>query len=533
VLPILSRGQVRAYDAHAIDERRVPSIVLMENAGRGAAELMLSALRASAGGIAAARVVVVAGVGNNGGDGFVVARHLAAAGVTATVIVASRADKIAGDARANYEAFVELGGACIVLPPGTARSMIDAELEGATLLVDALFGTGLDRAIEGFFADVISAIDEADAPVWSLDLPSGLDADTGCVLGVAVHATTTVTFAHRKLGLVTPRGAELAGRVAVAGLGIPDAKVLEAVGVAAWGLEEGDVARWLSPRKTGAHKHAAGDVLIVAGSPGTTGAAALSARGALRAGAGVATIATFTDARDAVAAQVLEVMTREIDEADLEAAIDKLIARRSALVVGPGFGTTPRARRAIEHAVSTFEGLLVLDADGITCFAGRPEDLAAAPGELVLTPHPGELGRLLGRPSSEIEADRFASAQEAAARTKAVVVLKGAHTIVAGPDGDAWVCMEHAPALATAGSGDVLAGIVAGLSGSVTETAPGRSGGVSRAMRVAAAAVVVHARAGAAWMRETGADRGMLASEIAERVPAVVAQLMASRRGAS
>lgn len=523
MLPILSRAQVRAYDTHAIEERRVPSLVLMENAGRGAADLLIAELRETAGGLAAARVVVVAGTGNNGGDGFVVARHLAAAGAQVSVILAGRADRIAGDARANHEAFVELGGACTVLPPGTAREMIDAELDGATLLIDALFGTGLDRAVEGFYADVIGALEDAVAPVWSLDLPSGLDADTGVVLGVAVRAARTVTFAHRKLGLVTPRGAELAGRIDVASLGIPDAKVLEAVGVAAWGLVPSDVAKWLAPRRTGAHKHAAGDVLIVAGSPGTTGAAVLAARGALRAGAGVSTIATFADALAAIAPHVVEIMTREIDEADLEASIDRLVARRTAVVAGPGFGVTPRARQALEHVVSTFEGLLILDADGITCFAGRPEDLAAAPGDLVLTPHPGELGRLLGRPTAEIEADRFASAQEAAARSRAVVVLKGAHTIVAGPGGDAWVCMERAPALATAGSGDVLAGIIAGLSSGVPEQA----GGVPRAMLVAATGVVVHARAGAAWSAaHGGADRGLLAGEIADGVPGVLGELM-------
>jgi NAD(P)H-hydrate epimerase len=398
--------------------------------------------------------------------------------------------------------------------------MIDAELADATLIVDALFGTGLDRAIEGTLADVVGALNDAGAPVVALDLPSGLDADTGAVLGVAVRAAATVTFAHRKLGLVTPRGAELAGDVTVAGLGLPDARVLEAIGVAARGIDARDLGRWLAPRPAGTHKHAAGDVLLVAGGAGTTGAALLAARGAMRAGAGLATIATFPEARAALEPRVVEIMTRAIDPDDVEGSLDALLARRSALVVGPGFGTDDLARRAVEHAVSRFEGLVVLDADGITCFAGRPEDLAAAPGELVLTPHPGELGRLLGRPSSEIEGDRFAAAQEAAARARAVVVLKGAHTIVASPGGDTWVALDRAPALATAGSGDVLAGLIAALAGGL---APAGAAPAPRSMIAAAAGVVIHARAAARWSEESGgADRGLLAGEIADHVPRVI-----------
>ncbi len=525
VIPILSRAQVRAYDTHAIEERRVPGVVLMENAGRGPAESILARLEAAPGGLRAARVAVVAGTGNNGGDGFVVARHLAARGVAVAVVVVGRVDRIAGDAKLNHEAWVELGGECTFLPMGTERGMIDAELADATLVVDALFGTGLDRAVEGTFADAVTAMNDARAPVVALDLPSGLDADTGVVLGVAVEAEATVTFAHRKLGLVTPRGAELAGAVSVAGLGLPDAAVLKAVGVAAWGLGTGDVGAWLAPRRAGAHKHAAGDVLVVAGAAGTTGAALLAAHGALRAGAGLATIATFPEARGALASRVVEIMTRAIDPDDVEGSLDALLARRSAIVVGPGFGGSAPARRAVEHVVSTFDGLVVLDADAITCFGGRPEDLAAAPGELVLTPHPGELGRLLGRPSSEVEADRFAAAQEAAARTRSVVVLKGAHTLIAAPDGTTWVVMDRAPALATAGSGDVLAGIVAGVASGMRE-----GDDVQRAMRCAAAAVVIHARAGLLWStRHGGADRGLLAGEIAELVPEVLAGMLSPR----
>jgi hydroxyethylthiazole kinase-like uncharacterized protein yjeF len=266
-------------------------------------------------------------------------------------------------------------------------------------------------------------------------------------------------------------------------------------------------------------------VLVVAGAAGTTGAAILAAHAALRAGAGLATIATFPEARAALEPRVVEVMTRAIDPEDVEGSLDRLLARRSAVVVGPGFGTGDLARRAIEHVISTFEGLVVMDADAITCFAGRPEDLAAAPGELVLTPHPGELGRLLGRPSAEIEADRFASVQEAAARTRSVVVLKGAHTLIAAPDGTTWVAMDRAPALATAGSGDVLAGLVAGIASGLDD---GAGPEAQRGMRCAAAAVVVHARAGMRWSaRHGGADRGLLAGEIADAVPGVLADLAA------
>jgi hydroxyethylthiazole kinase-like uncharacterized protein yjeF len=260
---------------------------------------------------------------------------------------------------------------------------------------------------------------------------------------------------------------------------------------------------------------------VIAGAPGTTGAALLAARGALRAGAGLATIATFPEARAALDPRVVEVMTRTLDPENVEGSLDQLMERRSALVVGPGFGTGDLSRRAIEHAVSAFEGTLILDADGITCFAGRPDDLAAAPGQLILTPHPGELGRLLGRPTTEIEADRFASAQEAAARTRSVIVLKGAHTIVASPDGDAWVAIDRSPALATAGSGDVLTGLIAALGRAVHAS----DSAVPRAMLVAGAGVVLHALAAQAWTHRTGSDRGLLASEIADELPGVLGRL--------
>ncbi|WP_437938493.1 NAD(P)H-hydrate dehydratase [Sorangium sp. So ce341] len=592
MIPVLSRAQMRAFDKHAIHHCHVPGVVLMENAGRGAADVISAIIEArsaapsgaaalpghaarpapahlaapakalwpatlaSGGGPRAgsvppppngrrdaddaraarvrafpvrhvpspgqpatyplhARVVVVCGAGNNGGDGFVVARHLLARGAEVQVFLAASSEKVTGDSRINHDAYVDLGGALTELPPGAPLSPLEAALAEADLVVDALFGTGLDRPIEGHLADVIGVLNTATCLCIALDVPSGLDADSGAPLGAAVQADETVTFGHLKIGLLTPEGARLAGNVHVVDLGVPDRPILAEVGHVAEVIRKETVGASLRPREASVYKHQAGNVLVIAGSSGKLGAALLTARAAMRTGAGLVTICTWADAAPAMESRVVELMTTSIDPDRIAASLDGALAGRRAVAIGPGLGLDERARAAVDHVVLGWDGLKVVDADALTHFAGRPEALATARGRLILTPHSGELGRLLGRSARAVEEDRFGAVREAVARTGAIVLLKGARTVIALPDGRMLICMAGNPALATAGSGDVLTGLIAALLCSMEPSA------------AASAGVLIHALAGDVWRAQTGSDRGLLASEIAELVPGLIAALAA------
>ncbi len=376
--------------------------------------------------------------------------------------------------------------------------------------MDALFGTGLDRPLTGLFADAVRAVNGSGVPCLAVDVPSGLDADTGAELGVAIQARATATFAHQKLGLLTPNGARRAGRVHVVDIGVPGALVAH-VGSTGQLLQAEDLSLWTVPRSPGEHKNGAGHVAVVGGSPGKIGAPQLAARGAMRAGAGLATIATWPEAARAIESHTLEVMTARLEPDRIAASLDALLTGKHAVVLGPGFGLGEDARAAVEHVLASYGGPIVVDADALTMFAGRPTVLMAAK-KAILTPHPGEAARLLGRSAAQIEADRFHAARELAAATGAVVVLKGAHTIVASPDGPLAISPVACSALATAGSGDVLGGIVAAQACSLSP------------FEAACAGVLLHALAGQSWAEaHGGADRGMLAPEIADTIPQLLA----------
>lgn len=504
MISVLSRAQMRAFDAHAIDVCKVPSLVLMENAGRGAADVIERELLG--GRPEGKRVVLVCGVGNNGGDGFVVGRHLLARGARVEAWLTGDAAKMTADCRANHDAFAGLGGHVDVVVP-SAFDPLRLALAGAEVIVDALFGTGLDRPIGDLFTGVVSFVNDARAKKAALDVPSGMNADTGAVMGSAVRADLTVTFAHLKLGHVTGQGAHLSGQVRVVDIGVPPSLRAEH---AAGMIEPRDVRALLGARPVDSHKYRAGHVAVLAGSPGKVGAALLAAHGALRGGAGAATIVTWADAAVALESRVVEIMTsRIVDEGVVAEQIDAAVANKRAVVVGPGFGTGDRAREAVEHVLATFKGPIVVDADALTVHAGAITKLAVAAGRAILTPHSGELARLLGTSSEDIESDRFAAARAAASQARAVVVLKGPFTIIASPDGRLVVNSSGNPALATAGSGDVLAGLIGALSCTLPP------------FEAAWCAAYLHGAAGDAWKAKHG-DRGLLASTIADEVPAAL-----------
>jgi NAD(P)H-hydrate epimerase len=505
---VLTRAEMRAFDAYLIATCGVPGIVLMENAGRGAADVIeRDVLRAPE---RMVTLVVVCGAGNNGGDGFVVARHLKARGHDLRVFLASDPARLKGDAKTAYDAWIGVGGEVKSFTDPKHRYEFDA-LVRHVVVVDALFGTGLDRAIDGDLAAIVKQMNDNERAIVALDIPSGLDADTGETLGASVRATHTVTFAHHQQGLLTPKGAAACGRLHVADLGV-SSNVGPAVAARAELLEREDVARLLPPRALAGHKNSFGHVVAFAGSGGTLGAALMVSHAALRAGAGVVTVASWEDAASSLRSRVTEAMVTSLDHADVTGSVDRALHGKQAIVVGPGFGTDAAARAAVTHILSTWDGPAIYDADALTLFTGNAAALAAAKTPCVLTPHAGEAARLLGTNAAAVEADRYTAARTLAARARAVVVLKGAHTLIADPDGRVVVSPAASPVLATAGSGDTLSGIT----GAMLAALP--------AFDAACAAVFIHAAAAEAWGAAHG-DRGLLASEIADGVPDVLRAL--------
>jgi NAD(P)H-hydrate epimerase len=422
------------------------------------------------------------------------------------VFAAVEPARLQGDARTNHEAFVGVGGSV------RAIGELAAEIASADVVVDALFGTGLDRPIAGALLDVIATMNAATARKVAIDLPSGIDADTGGTLGGAFRADLTVTFAHAKLGLMTPGGAIAAGTLRVVDIGVPGLAG-PALAPAAEILEAEDIARLLPRRALDDHKYRSGSVAVFAGAGGKVGAALMVARAALRTGAGLATIASWEESAPVVRGRVTEEMVTVLTRgAGLAGSLDAALDRKKAIVVGPGFGTDADALAAVNALLDRWKGPAVYDADALTLLAGAPEGFARATVPCVLTPHAGEAARLLGTTSELVEGDRFAAARTLARRARSVVVLKGAYTLIAEPDGRVAVNPSACPALATAGSGDTLAGIVGALLCGLAS------------FDAACAAVFIHAAAGGAWSAAHG-DRGLLASEIADGVPDVVRAL--------
>jgi NAD(P)H-hydrate epimerase len=486
---------MREGDRRATEESGIPGILLMENAGFQAARAARELLPLPR----ARPVAIVCGTGNNGGDGLVLARHLAALGAKVTVYLAGKAGRIAGAARTMLEAWQGRGGTCLEELP--------ASLEGYALVVDAVVGTGSSGALRSPAKEAVELINRASCPVLSLDLPSGVDADTGAVAGPAVRASMTVTFAALKPGLLFFPGAGLAGRVVVAGISLPSTALS---GVTTQVTTASLARQLLPPRRPDAHKGSHGRVLVIGGSSGLTGAAALAATAALRAGAGLVTVATPARLQGVMACKLTEAMTFPLpDTAEgtvcAEAVTVALERARgaSAVVLGPGLGQGAGPREFARAFSCRCPAPLVVDADALSMV--EPEVDRDSP--LILTPHPGEASRLLQCEVAEIAADRLLAARELAARYRAVVVLKGARTVVTAPGSGAFIDPTANPALATGGTGDVLAGAIGAL---LAQGCP--------PLEAAVAGVYLHGVSGGLASRELG-DAGVLAQEVAEALP--------------
>lgn len=498
--PLFTREQSRAVDRDAIDHLGVLSLVLMENAGRGATDAILDAF-----GDRLERVVLVGGPGQNGGDAWVVARRLSLLGHRPVALLVGDASRLRGDAAANWTLLRKLGIQTLEVSPADARS-IDTHLASSTLLVDGLFGTGLDRVIEGGYADAIEAMDAVEAPLVALDLPSGLDADTGAVFGVAPHAALTVTFAGHKRGLHQHPGVAHAGRIELVDIGIP---VSGSSNASLW--TGTDLAALLGARADDAHKGTNGHLLVVGGAPGTTGAAVLAGRAAFRGGAGLVTIGARRDARTALEEKVIELMTTELPDQVDRAAVERACEGKRAVVLGPGMGLDALGRTCARAFARYAPVTTVIDADALTQIAEEGlGTLREALAPRILTPHPGEAARLLANSTAEVQADRYGAADALAHESGQVVILKGARSIAAGA-GELRVCAEGTPALGVAGTGDVLSGVVGAMALTLDP------------IDAAIAGTLLHAMAG---VRASVGDRGLIASEVADVVPALLAEVL-------
>ncbi len=496
--PVVTATEMRALDRATIEDIGIPAFTLMETAGRAVAHVATEMLEGVQG-----HVAVVCGPGNNGGDGFVAARVLRDAGFDAAVYLAVGRSSIRGDAAAHLAVYERAGGVVRMVDSPEALGDLGDAIAGAALAIDALFGVGLSRPLEGLFADAVSLVNHAQRRL-AVDIPSGLDADTGRVLGTTVKADTTVTMGALKVALVSAPGFAHCGNIDVADIGIPSG-VLATQAVRAGLVEEADVGDWLPHPELLDHKGRRGHVVIIGGMPGMRGAGRLCANAALRAGAGLVTLAT---AGDVVADD--SVMTKA-----LATVVGDILAHKSAIVIGPGLGQSEPAAGWLGEVLAS--GIpAVLDADALNLVAGIVEALGKAAGPVVLTPHPGEAARLLDTTVAEIEADRLAAARALATKSHAVVVLKGARTIVCDGTLDDDYCSINptgGPELATGGTGDVLSGVIGAL------LAQGMS-----AAEAARAGVYIHGLAGERLIAEHG-RRGVVSSDLPVAIAGVLRDL--------
>ena len=471
-----------AIDGEGIDGQGISGYTLMTRAAQAAVELAQAEFPQ------AKRWQVVCGAGNNAGDGYVLARLAAQQGIGVSVMTLISPESLKGDAATAYMDFAAEGGV-----PSGYEDGLDTEAE---LLVDALLGSGLERDLEGDFAGVVSAMNQHEAPVLALDLPSGLHGDSGVVMGAAVRATTTITFVGLKAGLFLGNGIEYVGRLHYSDLAIPKS-CFAGLQPTFRGIDDGFVRDELNPRPGNSHKGDFGHVLIVAGGPGMSGAAQLCGEAALRSGAGLVSLATHPSHSAIIAAARPELMCHGVDRA---ADLEILLSRATVVAIGPGLGQSDWSADLFNCVLASGKPLVV-DADGLNMLASN----VVKQDNWILTPHPGEAGRLLDISSTAIQDDRSASLDGLRERFGGTVVLKGAGTLISADDGPAWLCSGGNPGMASPGMGDVLTGVIAAL----------RAQGLSRAS-AAVVGVKVHAAAGDAAAAR--GQRGMIASDLLEEL---------------
>lgn len=463
MMRVLTSEQMREVDRRTIEEVGIPSIALMENAGRQ----IVSAMRATIEDLDSRRVGIICGRGNNGGDGLVVARLLSQQGLAVRVFLLSGAEDVVGDTGTNLHAAESLGLSIIEVPDCDSWRGTRSGLDECDILVDAIFGTGLDRPLEGLSSLVVGDLNAQDVPVIAIDLPSGLSADLSNPIGEAIKADVTVGLAAPKLALLLAPAESWAGNVVIADIGIP-AGVIEAVpGKQLNLLTPEEIGFLIPPRPDNTHKGHFGHVLVVAGSVGKSGAAVLAGLGALRSGAGLVTVATPRGCVASVSSVVPEYMTLPLPENEegtvtAEALEIVLEFNCDTIAMGPGLGTSEAVSTVVHGVVERSSIPMVLDADALNVFEIDPSRLVGRDGiPLIITPHPGEMARLCKVTSAEVQADRLNTARRFATEHQVLVMLKGSGTVIADQEGAMWINLTGNPGMSTGGVGDVLTGMTA------------------------------------------------------------------------
>jgi len=513
MISVANTHQMRECDRVTIHDIGLPGMVLMENASRAVAE---SASEMLDGNVSGSRIIVFCGKGNNGGDGFAVARYLQNAGAELTLYLLGSKISLSGDAKLNCQLFQKLGGKVTEVKSMENLPLPDFD---CNLIIDGLLGTGFKGKTRELYAAAIQQINQINAPVLSIDIPSGVDGNTGQTAGEAVLANRTVTFGLLKRGLMLSPGKELSGQAIVTDIGIPP-QVVKAQNINCRLIEVDDVSRLIPLRHPSSHKRDVGIVYLLAGSPGMTGAATLAARGAIRSGAGLTAVGIPSSLNKIMEVKLTETMTQGLPETEfgyLSSAalphVTQLLEWADVLGIGPGLGRNVETGKLLEGILNYINIPIVIDADGLNLLADNPQLLELLPPNCVLTPHPGEFNRLSGVSMDDISADRLKAVAEFAVKWKVIVVLKGSPTITASPDGKLFLNPTGNAGMATGGSGDVLTGIVAGL--------------IAQGLNPLTAAwtgVYIHGRAGDMASLNKG-QHGMLAGDIIECLPYAIKEL--------
>ena len=517
---VLNTQQMREADRRTIDEIGIPAIVLMENAGRQA----VAAMEAAFEDLPTSHVGVLCGRGNNGGDGFVVARTLVQRGVETSVFLLGGVTDVRGDARTNLEVLGRIGLTVVEITNAQEWELHFSEISRCDVLVDAILGTGFHGQLSGLLETVVADVNGLGVPVVAIDLPTGVSADSADVGGEAIEATMTVTLAAPKIPLVLPPADSHSGDLVIADIGIPLPLLDDVEGPYIELLTRERMRELVPARAADSHKGDFGRVLVIAGSLGRSGAAHLAAIGALRSGAGLVTIATPKSCLPIVAAMAPEYMTEGLEETAAGtvdyAALDRVLEfKADVIAIGPGLGQSPGTAAFVQGLVERAGVPLVIDADALNAFAGDPDRLTGRDGvDVVITPHPGEMARLLNTSVEAVQHDRLRRATEFAAHHRVHVVLKGHRTIIAGPDNRAFINLTGNSGMATGGTGDLLTGMIAAWFGQLLD-----------AEAACKLAVYLHGAAGDLAEADEG-DVALVAGDIATRLGDAVMELTARRR---
>ncbi len=512
---VLTAKEMQDIDRKSIEECGIPAMILMENAGRGCVEI----LKRKFPDIGSQKVVIFCGKGNNGGDGFVIARHLFNMGSDVLALLIGKISDLKADAKLNAETAQKIGVEIQEIDANNFKS-VDHRLRHCHLVIDAIFGTGLTKPAAGFYEQVFAAINQLTITVVSIDIPSGVDSDSGQLIGAYVEADLTLALALLKRSHVLYPAAGVMGEVELVDIGIPR-KVIEQKQVSVQMVEKQDIVHWIRKRPREAHKGDFGHVLVIAGSLGKGGAAGLTALGALRAGCGLVTLAIPESCQKALEFHPLEVMTVPLPETrngtPALAAKELLLAQaqgKSVVAIGPGISTNPETVQLLQELLPAIEVPLVIDADGVNGLAQTENWRPLLKTEAVLTPHPKEMSRISGRGTQEIQNDRVEAAARFAKENSVYTILKGARTLIAFPDGSVTINPTGNPGMATAGSGDVLTGIIAGLIAQGLDTG-----------RAAVAGTYLHGLSGDIYV-EKFTETSLIASDLLECLPESLKQTL-------